>query len=110
MQGYDLDALEPINVLADTSPGFVWRLQDESGDATSIQGFDDPSLLVNLSVWETVRCIERLRLPIGAPGFPAGKKAVVQAAVYAPYGIVVGAVIGKGKSHRSARPDPGWTR
>ncbi len=26
--------LEPINALADRAPGFVWRLQDESGDAT----------------------------------------------------------------------------
>jgi hypothetical protein len=52
------DALEPVNALADTSPGFVWRLQDESGNATSIQGFDDPSLLVNLSVWESVDALK----------------------------------------------------
>ena len=29
--------LSPINALADGSPGFVWRLQPESGDATSIK-------------------------------------------------------------------------
>jgi len=28
--------LPPINALADESPSFVWRLQSESGDATSI--------------------------------------------------------------------------
>ena len=28
--------LEPINALADASPGFVWRLQTDPGDATSI--------------------------------------------------------------------------
>ena len=33
--------LEPINALADHSPGFVWRLQTEDGDATSIRPYDD---------------------------------------------------------------------
>jgi Domain of unknown function (DUF3291) len=46
-------ALRPINALADTSPGFVWRLTDgESDDATSIRPYGD-DLLVNLSVWES---------------------------------------------------------
>jgi hypothetical protein len=47
-------ALDPINALADSSPGFVWRLQDESGNATGINAFDDPMTLVNMSVWEDV--------------------------------------------------------
>lgn len=45
--------LEPINALAEASPGFVWRLQTEEGDATSIDYFG-PDKLVNLSLWETV--------------------------------------------------------
>ena len=36
--------LEPINSLAESSEGFVWRLKDESGDATSIKAFADPDL------------------------------------------------------------------
>jgi hypothetical protein len=44
--------LEPINVLADGSPGFVWRLQTEDGNATAIRVFDD--LMVNMSVWESI--------------------------------------------------------
>jgi len=44
--------LDRINALADNSPGFVWRLQTEDGAATSIRAFDDPDLLLNLSVWE----------------------------------------------------------
>ena len=28
--------LEPINALADNAPGFVWRLQSASGNATDI--------------------------------------------------------------------------
>lgn len=45
-----------VNQLAESSPGFVWRLKDEaSGNATSIQAFEnDPFLLTNMSVWEGV--------------------------------------------------------
>lgn len=46
--------LDRINALADESPGFVWRLQTEDGSATSIRAFDDPDLLLNMSVWENV--------------------------------------------------------
>jgi Domain of unknown function (DUF3291) len=46
--------LDPINALADTAPGFVWRLQTEDGNATAIRAFDDDRLLVNMSVWESV--------------------------------------------------------
>jgi Domain of unknown function (DUF3291) len=46
--------LERINAVADASPGFVWRLQTEAGDATAIRPFDDPNLLVNMSVWRDV--------------------------------------------------------
>lgn len=44
-------ALDPINALADASPGFVWRLQTEDGDATAVRMFDDDMLIVNMSVW-----------------------------------------------------------
>ena len=53
-----MDRLDEINALADTSPGFVWRLQTEEGDATSIQAFDDPLLLVNISVWEDIESLK----------------------------------------------------
>jgi hypothetical protein len=49
--------LEPVNALADAAPGFVWRLQTEDGDATSIRGFGDDRILVNLSVWESVHAL-----------------------------------------------------
>jgi Domain of unknown function (DUF3291) len=49
--------LDDINALADTSPGFVWRLQGESGNATDIQVTDDPLLLVNMSVWQSVESL-----------------------------------------------------
>ena len=49
--------LDEINALADESPGFVWRLQSESGNATDILVSDDPRLIINLSVWESVESL-----------------------------------------------------
>jgi hypothetical protein len=49
--------LADINALADRSPGFVWRLQSAAGDATAIRAFDDPLVLVNMSVWESVEAL-----------------------------------------------------
>jgi hypothetical protein len=34
--------LDPINALADAAPGFVWRLQSASGNATELAYNDDP--------------------------------------------------------------------
>ena len=50
-------ALAPVNALADAAPGFVWRLADESGDATSIRAFGDERLIVNMSVWESIEAL-----------------------------------------------------
>jgi len=49
--------LDEINALADESPGFVWRLQSESGNATDIPVSDDPRLIINLSVWDSVESL-----------------------------------------------------
>lgn len=46
--------LEPINAIAETSEGFVWRLQTDEGDATSIQECDDELVIINMSLWENV--------------------------------------------------------
>ena len=43
-----------INALADASPGFVWRLQTEAGDATYLRPYEDDRILFNLSVWESI--------------------------------------------------------
>jgi hypothetical protein len=50
--------LEPVNALADSSPGFVWRLKTEEGDATAIRPYDDDKILINMSVWETVEALK----------------------------------------------------
>ncbi|MEN0036222.1 MAG: DUF3291 domain-containing protein [Cellvibrio sp.] len=45
--------LDRINTLAENSEGFVWRLKDEGGDATTIRYFGD-DVVVNMSVWTDV--------------------------------------------------------
>ena len=52
MTGF-VSRLDEINRLAESAPGFVWRLQSDARDATSIRVFDDPDIIVNMSVWET---------------------------------------------------------
>ncbi len=51
-------AIDPINAIADLSPGFVWRLQEESGNATAIRPWDDDRLIVNMSVWESIEALD----------------------------------------------------
>ena len=50
-------ALDPVNALAEKSPGYVWRLQTEEGNATSIHVFDDEMIILNMSVWESVEAL-----------------------------------------------------
>jgi hypothetical protein len=52
-----VDNLDRINAVADNAPGFVWRLQTEEGDATSIRVFDNDMLIVNMSVWESIEAL-----------------------------------------------------
>ena len=49
--------LARINALADGSPGFVWRLQTDAGNATAVRPYDDPTILVNMSVWESLEAL-----------------------------------------------------
>ncbi|HZW11720.1 MAG TPA: DUF3291 domain-containing protein [Noviherbaspirillum sp.] len=45
--------LDEINALAEASPGFVWRLKTDDGNATALRPYDDERIMVNMSVWET---------------------------------------------------------
>jgi hypothetical protein len=53
MAGF-VSRLDDINALADSSTGFVWRLIESQGNATYLRPFDDPWMLLNMSVWESV--------------------------------------------------------
>jgi hypothetical protein len=49
--------LDAVNALAEGSPGFVWRLKSESGNATDIKASDDPQFIVNMSVWQSLEAL-----------------------------------------------------
>src|ERR1039457_4792152 len=55
-------ALDPVNAAADAAPGFVWRLQTEDGNATSVRAFEwdragSAGVIINMSVWESVEAL-----------------------------------------------------
>lgn len=50
--------LDRINALAESSPGFVWRMQSEEGNATAFRPLGDDTL-VNISVWRDVQSLNR---------------------------------------------------
>ena len=58
MEGF-VSRLTEINALADSAPGFVWRLQTPEGDATYLRVFEDDQILVNMSVWESIEHLKQ---------------------------------------------------
>ena len=55
MAGF-MENLDLVNAIAERSSGFVWRLKDDSNNATSFRIGDD--MAVNLSVWEDAASLE----------------------------------------------------
>ncbi len=53
MRGF-VELLTSVNELAEASPGFIWRLKTDEGDSTGIRAYDDPLMIVNISVWGTL--------------------------------------------------------
>jgi len=53
-----VDNLVPVNQLAESSDGFIWRLKDENDDATNIKAFSDPEIIVNMSVWTSTDALK----------------------------------------------------
>lgn len=53
-----MSALDHVNAMADASPGFVWRLVGDGGDATDlVPDAGDPNLIVNMSVWTDLEAL-----------------------------------------------------
>jgi hypothetical protein len=66
--------LDRINALADSAPGFVWRLQTEDGDATAIRPYEDERMMVNMSVWESIEQLRRFVYTTGHTGVMRQRK------------------------------------
>lgn len=46
--------LDNVNTLAENSPGFVWRLKDDS----NTNPFNDEQVIMNISVWKDIESLE----------------------------------------------------
>lgn len=53
-----VDNLDLVNTVAEKSEGFVWRLKDESSNATNLNPYNDEQIIVNVSVWENIETLE----------------------------------------------------
>ena len=53
-----VDNLALINGLGETSEGFVWRLKDDTGNAMALRVYDDPRIIVNMSVWTSLETLQ----------------------------------------------------
>ncbi len=51
--------LDRVNAVAERSPGFVWRLKSDAGNATDIKVSDDARFIINMSVWESAEHLEQ---------------------------------------------------
>lgn len=66
--------LDRINALAEAMPGFVWRLQDESGNATALTSPFGEGVIVNLTLWRGVEDLRRFTYRTEHAGFVRRRK------------------------------------
>ncbi len=52
-----VERLDAVNRLADASPGFIWRLATEAGNATDIRPTEDDLFIINMSVWSSLEAL-----------------------------------------------------
>lgn len=46
--------MAPTNALAEASAGFVWRFQEEAGEAVTFRRFGNDAIIFNMSTWESL--------------------------------------------------------
>lgn len=54
-----VDNLDRVNELAENSDGFVWRLKDDSNNASDFNPYNDEQVIINVSVWESIESLEQ---------------------------------------------------
>jgi len=52
-----IDNLDKVNALAEQHDGFIWRLKGDGNDAISLQVFDDPNIITNMSLWNDMNSL-----------------------------------------------------
>ena len=53
-----VDNLSVVNSIAESSDGFIWRLKDDSDNATNINPYNDEQVIINISVWQSIEALE----------------------------------------------------
>lgn len=53
-----VEQLDEINLLAEESEGFVWRLKSDDGNATSYNPYNDDRIIINFSVWKNASALK----------------------------------------------------
>ncbi|MEN9704109.1 MAG: hypothetical protein RLZZ209_1537 [Bacteroidota bacterium] len=53
-----VENLDAVNQIAESSEGFVWRLKDDTNNATSLNPYDDEQVIINVSVWQSIETLE----------------------------------------------------
>jgi len=46
-----LNNIERVNAVAESQPGFIWRMSGDGSQAPDIAEFNDPKLVLNLTLW-----------------------------------------------------------
>lgn len=49
--------IDRVNAIAESQPGFVWRLVGDGNNALDIHAFDDPNMAINMSVWTDLEAL-----------------------------------------------------
>ena len=52
-----INNLDRVNAIAEVQPGFVWRLKGDGNDALDVKAFEDPHIVVNMSVWSDLAAL-----------------------------------------------------
>jgi hypothetical protein len=54
-----VENLDAVNQIAEKSEGFVWRLKNENNNATSLNPYNDETIIINVSVWKSIETLEK---------------------------------------------------
>lgn len=52
-----INNLDRVNAIAESQPGFIWRLIGDGNSAMDIDAFDDPQVAINMSVWTDIEAL-----------------------------------------------------
>lgn len=61
-----MNALDAVNAAAEAQDGFIWRLTGAGDNAVDIDAFDDPHVIINMSVWRDMDALAAFVYRLGA--------------------------------------------